>query len=84
MEHIPGVELESISDSFSAGAKILISTQLQPISTQIRPLVPPPEFIGGDCGGIIPDPLFGTVDPDPKLNRHFGTEEIEAAMRKLK
>lgn len=55
--------------------------QLRPIFKQIRSISLPHNFIGGVCGGSIPDPIFRTETPDASINGPFKTvEEVALAL----
>ncbi|CAI6091437.1 unnamed protein product [Clonostachys chloroleuca] len=75
MEYIQGVDMESLWKTLSVEAKSSIASQLRPMFTQIRSINPPPDFIGGVCGGGLPDPVFGTMSPDNNINGPFKTDE---------
>lgn len=84
MEYIQGVHLESVWESLSGEAKSSIAAQLRPVFAQMRSLSPPRDFIGGVCGGGIPDPIFQTDSPDPSVNGPFKTpEEVGSALALL-
>lgn len=81
MEYIQGVDLESLWNSLSVEAKSSIATQLRPMFAQMRSFSPPHDFIGGVCGGNIPDPVFETDLPNPSINGPFRTaEEVGSAL----
>ena len=81
MEYIPGEELESLWSSLSTNAKSSIATQLQSIFAQMRSFSPPRNFIGGVCGGGLPDPVFKTEKQNISINGPFRTaEEVGLAL----
>ncbi|KAJ6443703.1 hypothetical protein O9K51_04882 [Purpureocillium lavendulum] len=84
MEYIRGADLESVWESLSVEAKSSIATQLQPMFAQMRSLGPPDDFIGGVCGGGIPDPVFQTDWPNPSINGPFRNAEEFAGGKILK
>lgn len=80
MEYIQGDTLGFLWGSLSIEAKSSITTQLHAIFMQIRSLTSP-SFIGSICGGSIPDAIFQTEDPDPKINGPFQTTaEVASAL----
>lgn len=81
MEYIQGVDLESLWSSLSGEAKSSISTQLRLMFAKMRSFNPPHDFIGGVCGGGIPDPVFETETPDASINGPFrAAEEVGLAL----
>ncbi|KAH7148975.1 hypothetical protein B0J13DRAFT_674215 [Dactylonectria estremocensis] len=81
MECIQGTDLESLWKSLSVEAKSSITAELQHIFIQIHSLSPPHDFIGGVCGGGIPDQVFQTSSPNPRINGPFRTaEEVSSAL----
>ena len=81
MEYIHGVDLESVWKSLSVETKSSIAMQLRSMFTQMRSFSPPQDFIGGICGGSMPEPVFGTYSPDAAINGPFRTaEEVGLAL----
>lgn len=75
MEYIQGTNMESVWKTLPVEAKTSIASQLQQIFAQIRSFSPPPYFVGGICGGSIPDPVLETMSPDTIINGPFRTDE---------
>ncbi|PNY23286.1 Uncharacterized protein TCAP_06757 [Tolypocladium capitatum] len=81
MEYIQSVDLESLWNSLSVEAKSWIAAQIQPMLAQMCSFSPPHDFIGGVCGGGVPDPIFRTDLPNSSINGPFRTaEEVGSAL----
>ncbi|KAH6951656.1 hypothetical protein HG530_014985 [Fusarium avenaceum] len=81
MEHLPGVNLESVWPHLSNKSKSSVTMQLKDMFDQMRALEPPKDFIGGIDGGTLRDAPFSMVDADPRVNGPFkSSKEVGLAL----